>query len=163
MTKKLFVSTVALTISLTCWDSITSLADSNDKTTTMVSHSQKWSEQQSVSPAHYSIMNQKIHIESALAYVQKWWNKRNPDYKIWDPNDCVNYVSQILIAGGFQEKTPPSIAFGGIDPDRNYWYSKKEGTNSFTVSRTWINVEDFYTYWSKTQRVIQPEKLDIMR
>ncbi|PEJ59900.1 amidase domain-containing protein [Bacillus wiedmannii] len=115
-------------------------------------------------PASTSVINQKINIEAALAYVQKWWNKRNPDYKAWDPNDCANYISQILKAGGIQEKkTPPLTAQEGIDSNLNNWYSKKNSDGTFTVSRTWINVEDFYTYWSKTQRVIMPAELNIMK
>ncbi|MED3329730.1 amidase domain-containing protein [Bacillus thuringiensis] len=163
MKKILSISTVAFAVSLVCVVPSISFADTNVKITASIENYQKVREQEPTLPAYNSIINQKINIEAALAYVQKWWNQRNPDYKAWDPNDCANYVSQILKAGGIQEKAPSSIAPQGIDSKLNYWYSKKEGDNTFTVSRTWINVEDFYTYWNKTQKVILPEKLNIMR
>ncbi|PEP57864.1 MULTISPECIES: amidase domain-containing protein [Bacillus] len=107
--------------------------------------------------------NQQLNIKNALDYVNNWWNNRNPDYAKWDPNDCMNYVSQILKAGGIKETLPSTIQPSGIDSNKNYWYSKKQGDNIFTESSTWINVEDFYTFWSKTQKVITPDKLNIMR
>lgn len=105
----------------------------------------------------------KINIENALNYVENWWDKRNPNYNTWDPNDCMNYISQILKAGGLQETSPLSIKTSGIDTNNNYWYSKKQDNNNFTESSTWINVEDFYTFWSRTKNVITPENLNIMR
>ncbi|MDO6632772.1 MULTISPECIES: amidase domain-containing protein [Bacillus cereus group] len=110
-----------------------------------------------------NVSSKKLNLEAALVYVNNWWDKRNPDYEKWDPNDCMNYVSQILKAGGIEEKVPSYIKPSGIDTNKDYWYSKKQGDNTFTESSTWINVEDFYNFWSKTQRVIMPNELDIMR
>ncbi|SLK20432.1 amidase domain-containing protein [Bacillus toyonensis] len=106
---------------------------------------------------------QHLNIQAALDYVKQWWDKRNPNYEKWDPNDCMNYVSQILKAGGIKETIPSTIQTSGIDTNKNYWYSKKQGNNIFTESSTWINVEDFHTFWSKTKKVITPDKLDIMK
>ncbi|PEA54997.1 hypothetical protein CON64_09940 [Bacillus pseudomycoides] len=110
-----------------------------------------------------NVSSKQLNLEAALDYVNNWWDKRNPDYAKWDPNDCMNYVSQILKAGGIEEKAPSYIKPSGIDTNKDYWYSKKHGDNTFTESSTWINVEDFYNFWSKTQRVIMPNELDIMR
>ncbi|QEL82906.1 hypothetical protein DN407_31430 (plasmid) [Bacillus sp. JAS24-2] len=163
MKKKLLVTTAALALSLTSLAPITSLAATEANPNTKVNNFQERNEQQSVLKANNSVTNQKLDIDSALAYAHKWWGKRNPEYKKYDPNDCMNYISQILKAGGLGENKPETIASEGVDSKKNYWYSKKQSDNIFTVSSTWINVGDFYTYWSKTQKVIQPNELDIMR
>lgn len=150
-------------MSLTTLTPITSLAATKINPDTTVNNYQESTEQQPVLKANNSVTSQKLDINSALAYANKWWNERNPKYGKWDPNDCMNYISQILKAGGLGENKPETIAPEGVDSNKNYWYSKKQGDNIFTVSSTWINVEDFYTYWSKTQKVIQPNELDIMR
>ena len=36
----------------------------------------------------------------AIQYADQWWNKRNPKFQSYGFNDCANYVSQCLIAGG---------------------------------------------------------------
>jgi hypothetical protein len=36
----------------------------------------------------------------AIQYANQWWNKRNPKFQSYGFNDCANYVSQCLIAGG---------------------------------------------------------------
>ena len=40
----------------------------------------------------------------ALAYAQKWWNSRNPDYFAYSGKggDCANFLSQCLFAGGLK-------------------------------------------------------------
>jgi len=41
--------------------------------------------------------------DATYAYAQAWWNGRAPGYPP-QPNDCTNYVSQLLVAGGFTKK-----------------------------------------------------------
>lgn len=41
----------------------------------------------------------------AVQYADKWWNKRNPAFLSYGFNDCANFVSQCLIAGGLNLKT----------------------------------------------------------
>ncbi len=36
----------------------------------------------------------------AIQYAEQWWNKRNPKFQHYGFNDCANFVSQCLIAGG---------------------------------------------------------------
>jgi len=36
----------------------------------------------------------------AVNYATNWWNGFNPQYNNYDPNDCANFVSQCLKAGG---------------------------------------------------------------
>lgn len=40
------------------------------------------------------------NVSQVTRYADKWWNHRNPFYYPCN-NDCANYVSQCLIAGGF--------------------------------------------------------------
>lgn len=41
---------------------------------------------------------------NAVAYANQWWNSRNPAYVAYD-NDCANYVSQVMFAGGYPMNT----------------------------------------------------------
>lgn len=36
---------------------------------------------------------------AAVQYADKWWNSNNPAYPVFD-DDCTNYISQCLHAGG---------------------------------------------------------------
>lgn len=76
-----------------------------------------------VSLASYSGYN----ASSAVSYALKWALSRNPNYKNYDPNDCTNFVSQCVYAGGI--------------PGSSTWYSR---------STAWINVINFYNYMRKT-------------
>lgn len=37
--------------------------------------------------------------EAAVRYANEWWNGRNPAFPSFD-DDCTNYISQCLLAGG---------------------------------------------------------------
>ena len=37
---------------------------------------------------------------AAVRYADKWWNSYNPAYPKFEVDDCTNYVSQCLRAGG---------------------------------------------------------------
>ncbi|MCR1934737.1 amidase domain-containing protein [Clostridium tepidum] len=60
---------------------------------------------------------------SAVQYAKKWAYSRNPNHKDWGSNDCTNFVSQAVHAGGI--------------PSSSTWYS---GSNA------WIRVINFYSY-----------------
>lgn len=67
----------------------------------------------------------------AVEYAHKWWNKRNPLYYNFDliGGDCTNFVSQCLIAGGF---------------NMNYydWYYSSLNYRSYS----WTGVNEFYAF-----------------
>jgi len=46
----------------------------------------------------------------AVAYAEQWWDGRNPEYNDYGQNDCANFVSQCLIAGGLD------LSSGVTDP-----------------------------------------------
>ncbi|MFB7640466.1 amidase domain-containing protein, partial [Peribacillus butanolivorans] len=67
-------------------------------------------------------------------------------------NDCTNFVSQILFAGGKSKKKPSPVP--ASTSNTKYWYSYMNNDGkvpTFKKSTSWINVSDFYAFWSKTQ------------
>ena len=62
--------------------------------------------------------------EKAVQYANTWWDKGNPQYPYFD-NDCANYVSQCLRAGG-------APMWGAPNREQGWWM---EGGNwSFSWS-----------------------------
>ncbi|MFA4931338.1 MAG: amidase domain-containing protein [Caldisericia bacterium] len=49
----------------------------------------------------------------AIQYADQWWNKRNPKFQSYGFNDCANYVSQCLIAGGLRLRASPLVDKSG--------------------------------------------------
>ncbi|WP_412734186.1 amidase domain-containing protein, partial [Heyndrickxia coagulans] len=84
---------------------------------------------------------------AARDYAYKWWNKRNPNYQSFS-NDCTNFVSQALHAGGYAMKKmlePPA----GRNDNGNYWYNyfgfnKNGRASAWVYTRTWTSVKYFY-------------------
>jgi len=67
---------------------------------------------------------------AAVQYAQKWAKSFNPDY-VQFPNDCTNFVSQALRAGGWE-----MVGADVTDTfsDSKWWY----GLSSITqASHTW--------------------------
>lgn len=52
---------------------------------------------------------------AAVAYANRWWNSYNPEFVHFPADDCTNYISQVLLAGGFP------VEFTG-QRDRGWWY-----------------------------------------
>ncbi|GIP44045.1 hypothetical protein J45TS6_25040 [Paenibacillus sp. J45TS6] len=91
---------------------------------------------------------------TARDYAYSWWNKRNPTYSTYYAekngcdvansscwakwNDCTNFVSQALYAGGMKFRTGSSYTsndawqFGPLVP-----------------TYTWGGAQNFYNHWSK--------------
>lgn len=75
--------------------------------------------------------------QAMVNYATRWAYGRNPDYRSFD-NDCMNFVSQALYAGGWQqsESSPSWYHYSA------YW----EPTPTFYWSRTWTVSHDWYFY-----------------
>lgn len=67
--------------------------------------------------------------EAAIAYAEKWWNSRNPSYTDYNDEDCTNFVSQCIYAGGYSTD--------------NSWYPN---------SVSWINVVSFYDHMTENSK-----------
>ena len=54
--------------------------------------------------------------QAAANYADTWWNGRNPAYYDYGYNDCANFVSQCLIAGGLSLGAGPGVDSLGCIP-----------------------------------------------
>ncbi|GAT88253.1 hypothetical protein CVCC1112_2912 [Paenarthrobacter nicotinovorans] len=68
-----------------------------------------------------------------IAYARYWVYHRNGAYRSFG-NDCQNFVSQSLNAGGWQHKD------GWYLDDNNWWY------NWANQTRSWINAQNFHNF-----------------
>lgn len=92
---------------------------------------------------------------AAAAYAKEYATRTNPNY-IRYSNNCTNFVSQAVYAGGKAEKKPSSIPTGSYETT-SYWYQDSyyacTGSNSCywrsKDSTSYIRVTDFYSYWTK--------------
>lgn len=92
--------------------------------------------------------------KKAVAYARKWAKSRNSKYKDHGGNDCTNFVSQCVAAGGESMKKPSSVPEGVKDTTK-YWYSVKYQADyrnnnpvyAWKETTSFTRVADFYTYW----------------
>lgn len=108
-----------------------------------------------------------VNPSAVQAYAEKWWDHRNPEFPDFSDvgGNCVNYTSQLLLAGGINRISPTTIPDIDINMDPNYWYSykKSESPPTYNSSLAWINVEAFYNFWKESQELIQPSNLNVQR
>ncbi|MRH45145.1 hypothetical protein GH741_21185 [Aquibacillus halophilus] len=65
---------------------------------------------------------------AAVQYAERWWNDYNPEYRRFD-NDCTNYVSQCLRAGGAPMRGAASKSVG-------WWYQNGQYSYSWAVAHS---------------------------
>jgi hypothetical protein len=66
---------------------------------------------------------------AAFKYAELWWNGYNPAYQRMSGNDCTNFISQVLHAGGMPMIFSPSRSKG-------WWYKGKTWSYSWTVAHS---------------------------
>lgn len=66
-------------------------------------------------------------------------------YSYEKANDCSNYVSQCLHAGGFS--FDPSSTSGRVASSKVQWWHSENG-NFYSSSMAWRCADDFYSYWT---------------
>ncbi|KAB8128276.1 amidase domain-containing protein [Gracilibacillus oryzae] len=66
---------------------------------------------------------------AAVQYAERWWNGANPAYRYFEVNDCTNYISQCLRAGGIPMTGAP-------DRSRGWWYSAGNWSYSWSVAHS---------------------------
>ncbi|OIJ21505.1 hypothetical protein BKP45_01685 [Anaerobacillus alkalidiazotrophicus] len=64
----------------------------------------------------------------AVRYAERWWNGYNPNYKKFE-NNCTNFVSQCIHAGG----TPMT---GHPNRSKGWWYRNKNWSFSWAVAHS---------------------------
>lgn len=77
-------------------------------------------------------------VSNAKAYAATWYNGRNPAFPVFT-NDCTNFTSQILFAGGMKMNFD---VYSG-------WYA-----NTSDNSVSWSAVPEFFTYWSQRKTTV---------
>jgi hypothetical protein len=59
----------------------------------------------------------------AVQYAERWWNSYNPAFRKFEENDCTNYISQCLNAGGAPMRGYPSRGSGWWIRGNNWSWS----------------------------------------
>ncbi|WP_209020975.1 amidase domain-containing protein [Evansella clarkii] len=63
---------------------------------------------------------------AVVRYAERWWNDYNPAYKVFE-NNCTNYVSQCLMAGG-------APMWGIPQRTKGWWYRNNSWSFSWSVA-----------------------------
>lgn len=84
--------------------------------------------------------------EAAVQYAEMWWDSYNPAYPKFD-DDCTNFVSQCLRAGG-------APFWGSPDRERGWWISG--GTWSFS----WSTAHSLRWYLAGSQKGMTAIQVD---
>lgn len=66
--------------------------------------------------------------QAAVRYADQWWNGRNPAFPTVT-DDCTNYISQCLLAGG-------APMHGCPDREKGWWLRQGTWSFSFTVAHS---------------------------
>ncbi|MCM3005733.1 amidase domain-containing protein [Priestia koreensis] len=82
---------------------------------------------------------------NARAYMEKYWKSYNKSYRSFS-NDCTNYASQVVQAGGMRQEG--QSASPGYHSTTKSWYYRSLPSYAYTYSTSWSVVKDFYSYWA---------------
>lgn len=84
----------------------------------------------------------------AIEYARRWWNGRNSAYYDFEKlgGDCTNFISQCLLAGGYQM-------------DRRKWGWYYENLNSRSYS--WTGVNELYNYLTTNESENSPRAREV--
>ncbi len=66
--------------------------------------------------------------KTAAQYADRWWNSANPQFLAFE-NDCSNFISQCLFAGGMPMKNTGRM-------DAGWWYQNKRYSYSWTTAHS---------------------------
>ncbi|MGN1400436.1 MAG: amidase domain-containing protein [Bacillus sp. (in: firmicutes)] len=89
----------------------------------------------------------------AVKYADTWWNEYNPAYRSFE-NDCTNYISQCLHAGGGPMRGAPNRSSG-------WWYSGNSWSYSWTVAHALQLYLQNSTVGLRGREVSSPYELEI--
>ncbi|RFB18500.1 hypothetical protein DZB84_06230 [Bacillus sp. HNG] len=87
---------------------------------------------------HYETMDREVSEENtrdfkynrlaAVQYAERWWNDYNPKYKKFTDN-CTNFISQCLHAGG-------APMYGYPNRSKGWWYQNNNWSYSWSVANS---------------------------
>ena len=117
---------------------------------------ERWAQRLTNSNAN---INSGFNRSNARTYMETWYDSFNPAYKKED-NDCANYTSQCLLAGGFGFVGAPTnnteaTAFEASEerwyycPQYEHWASYIPPNKVNGISYSWTSVEKFRKFWGK--------------
>ncbi|MBM7540049.1 amidase domain-containing protein [Amphibacillus cookii] len=89
---------------------------------------------------------------AAVKYAERWWNDANPAYRFFEENDCTNYISQCLHAGGAPMRGVPNRSTG-------WWYQNNDWSFSWSVAHAFRWYLSGSTKGLRGFEVDTPEKL----
>lgn len=89
----------------------------------------------------------------AISYAYTWYNKRNRQYPDFGDNDCTNFVSQALVAGGFGKRGGAGFGQCRSESDENDWY-----VNLQDLPPIWCQGEHRDWVWSSSWSTVEPFK-----
>lgn len=105
-------------------------------------------------PRQISPLFSKYDRGRAVAYAYAWaqnkGKKRNPAYPDFGENDCTNFISQAVHAGGVS-LTGEGLC--GSSNTENEWYSNRASwwcPNRFAWTASWVNVSHFWRYQTQS-------------
>jgi hypothetical protein len=100
----------------------------------------------------------KVDRKAIVAYAYAWTTKKkpyNPAYRRFT-NDCTNFVSQALRAGGWRDVGPSIGSLIVGFPHRSYpndwWYLKHTPDDRWGQSLTWNNANSFFVFINASGR-----------
>lgn len=95
-------------------------------------------------------------VQKAVAYARTYAFENNPSYGQFE-NNCTNFVSQCLVAGGIDMEGEPEISektrWNISDRDTD-WYSsseicKSDGLTHYSMSQTFVKTDAFFAYFTE--------------
>jgi hypothetical protein len=75
---------------------------------------------------------------AAVQYANQYWNSRNPNFLFFKEDDCTNFISQCIHAGGIP------MQFSN-DRNKGWWYQRAGGTKD-RWSYSWTVANSLYWY-----------------
>ncbi|MBM7551228.1 amidase domain-containing protein [Thalassobacillus pellis] len=83
---------------------------------------------------------------SAVRYAERWWDSYNPAYRHFT-NDCTNFISQCLRAGGVP-------MWGAPNRGKGWWYNDRSWSYSWAVAHA------FRWYLSGARQGLKVQEMD---
>ncbi len=87
----------------------------------------------------------------AVRYAERWWNSFNPDFRQFE-DDCTNYISQCLLAGGAPMRGAPVR-------EQGWWYQADNWSFSWAVAHSLRWYLSGSTEGLKGKELSSPEEL----
>ena len=79
------------------------------------------------------IANATLNRQSIVNYANQYWSSKNynPNYRRFNNNDCTNFVSQAVRAGGWRDVSGSSTSSSA------WWYNSSTQSQTWTVAHSW--------------------------